>query len=323
MEITLYQNAFDRTPDNLKLSFAELCELFAAYMAQPFHRDDKKGRKAFSFGRCEGSRGNKNMRFLSGVAADIDTAPDAANYLTFGAACDMLEKLGIQFFAYSTTSNSEDHHHFRILLPFDHDVTPEQYPAAWHEVNKRFGNRLDRSTKDLARISFMPAAWHGGLSKGFNDSRYNLGGHPILSVADIKNLSTHQTDNNTISCNGFAPIDLPDLSQGRGLDWTGWDIYMDLKRSPYVSPAFLNDLGSNRAFIFMIRCAGRAQWLGHPITPEILAVLADQFEGQVLNRNTQSINEYVRRAQYALAHVYSNSAAMAQSASDGSDINPQ
>lgn len=159
MEVSVFKGAKDTAPQNIAVSWEDVCALASDLMAVEFARSNKTAHHAMIFGRCEGRRSNANVRFLSGLCADFDIGPDDPRYLSFQDRCDQLEAAGLKFIAYTTTKNSAGHNKYRLIMPYGRDVEPERCTAAWHASNAKLDGAIDASTKDAARLSFMPARW--------------------------------------------------------------------------------------------------------------------------------------------------------------------
>lgn len=201
MKITLFNGVKDTRPQPYTATFPELCDLLEGWQKVKCKRSDKLWYDAMIPGEC-GTRGNANVRSLSLPSADFDIGPDDPRYLSFQAFCDKLDREGLAYFAYTTTKNSGSHNRFRVLLPYAEAVPLECCRAAWHACNARFEGAIDASTKDPARLSFLPATWtenpfyepksKDADAKGmvtlidpFNAFRVKASGKPILSVEEI------------------------------------------------------------------------------------------------------------------------------------------
>ena len=199
MFITYFENARNTNSDVYDLTWSEIVISFQDAFAIPRHRADKLDCPALIAGLCEGKRANGNVRHLSMFAADFDIAPDDSRYRPFDAMCRDLDYQGYAFAAYTTTTNTRGHNRYRIILPLAKNVPADNWLATWEACNAKFDGAVDRATKDPARLSFLPAQWHGDeywdagkrkrikLTDPFNAFRTSSAGarRPILSDADI------------------------------------------------------------------------------------------------------------------------------------------
>lgn len=58
---------------------------------------------------------------------------------------------------HTSWSHTEDHHRFRVILPLQRDVTPEEYPALWRWAEMHSGREVDKKCKDSSRAYAVPA----------------------------------------------------------------------------------------------------------------------------------------------------------------------
>lgn len=330
MEITLFRGARDTAPDNFEVTWSELCEFVPGFMAIQRKRSEKLDHDALIFGRCEGRRAKSNARFLSGLAADFDTAPDAPGYVTFAATCDRLEREGFAFIAYTTTANEARHNRFRLVMPYAHDVPFELCQPAWHACNEKFGGAIDASTKDESRLSFLPADWTENpfsdpskgavtLAEPFNAVRLSMTGKPVLSAAEIASLSLSVGISEQRRCS--APPVFVDalreperrsLAHGKGANDPAWMLLASLSHSPLVKPWMLEQLPfekGQRDYRFMTAAAGNAIRANIPITADVVETLAEQFSRERLHREPP--RDVARQAENALAWAFRTSAGVA------------
>jgi hypothetical protein len=345
MYITLFEGARDTAPQVFEPEWPDLCEILAGWTNVRCHRSDKLDHGAMIPGLCVGSRSNANVRFLSALAADFDIGPDDLRYLGFHAFCDKLAREGLTFAAYTTTKNSASHNKFRVILPYASPVPVEHCRAAWHACNDKFQGAIDRSTKDPARLSFLPAAWVGNpfhdptlgmvtLDNPFDAFRAIPRGDPILSAAEIAALdpvfsgamnfasepvgiaetpSSPKVGARRVSHSPAAPVladaDRASLSRDKGPDDPCWRMLSDLRRSPLVRPWMRDRLPQeqgSRDHRFLRACARNALKFQYPITTEALVALAEQFSRDCLHRRPPA--DLMRQAENALAWAFNNPA---------------
>ena len=200
MEITVFKSARNTKNDNMEVTWDSLCDFMEEWTRVACHRSDKLNHHAMIFGRCCGPRNKSNIQFLSGLCADFDLGPADPRYVPFDDICDILDEMGFAYIAYTTTKSETAHNKFRLILPYARDIPVQFCAAAWHRCNEILGGGIDASTKDEARLSFLPADWQGNI---FHDRdnliqmvnpfvafRCNRNGNPILTDADITGLAT-------------------------------------------------------------------------------------------------------------------------------------
>ena len=331
MDLTFFFNARDTSPLNANIGWEALCDLLEFTSRCEWRRSRKLDFPAMIFGLCEGRRANANIRHLSGLAADFDIGPDDPRYIGFDDMCDRMEREGYAFAAYTTTKNDGAHNHFRLVMPYAEDVPVQHCEAAWHASNAKFGDAIDASTKDPARLSFLPADWCQNPfadSKGlvtlrdpFNALRVNVTGKPILSASEIAGLVT-------LTAPAGAPKGKPrtycvtpvlsareraSLAKGKALDDVAWRLLGDLN-GPLVAPWLRDELPldpGNRDHRFMCAVASKAIRNNLPITTDIIVSLVAQFSRGLLHREPP--HDAARQAENALAWAFRNAAEAAPS----------
>jgi hypothetical protein len=323
MEITLFRGARDVAPSNQTVTWPFLCDFALEMMRQERRRTDKLQHDALIFGRCEGSRANANVRFLSGLAADFDVAPDRAGYVSFDQRCADLASQGLAFIAYTTTKNARAHNKYRLLLPYDSDVRIDLCRSAWAACNAKLGGTIDKSTKDPARLSFLPATWTGNpfwdagrsescrLDGPFNDIRVASTGEPILTAPEIAELcpwnpfeAAKQAKSGVSGDRVLTDVERNTLAHGHSLESPLWALLAALDCSPLTCPWMLKQLPheeGNRDFRFMCAVAKRAVTQNLPINAETIIVLADQFSRKLLHREPPP--DAARQAENALSRA--------------------
>jgi hypothetical protein len=89
------------------------------------------------------------------IAMDIDTGNltlTDIKYRTFGAP----------LIAYTTSSAQPDDLKWRVIVGLNREMTVDEYPRVWRWFAQKFP--LDSATKNINRISFIPAAWISGVN---------------------------------------------------------------------------------------------------------------------------------------------------------------
>ncbi len=292
------------------------------------------------FGRCGGRRSNANMTQLCGLAADFDIGPDDPRYVSFHDMCDRMERDGYAFAAYTTTANDMAHNRYRLVMPYAAAISPELHPSAWKECDKLFHHAIDGSTKDAARLSFLPADWTENpfvdpakglvtLTDPFNAIRVSLEGKPILTSADLVALVEVSRDDRgnahenrhrerialkpyAVTPEALTAAERQSLAQGKSSADLAWNLLTDLRRSPLVKPWVRDKLpfdAGGRDYRFMTAVATKAVQSNLPITTDVIVTLAEQFSRELLHRNPP--HDAARQAENALAWAFRNFGASA------------
>lgn len=128
MELTFYRSARSTLPENETLDWRQVIEELQGFTSIEWGTDwrSKTDYGCFTFGRVEGRRANTNVRYLDGIAADIDIGPDDTRYLSFNDACAMVRAQGVRFIAYTTASSTSAHHKYRLYV---HDASQRAIQA--------------------------------------------------------------------------------------------------------------------------------------------------------------------------------------------------
>lgn len=205
IEITLFASAQSTQAHTLQtgVTWPEIVDFCRGEAKVPRHRSNKLAAPALIAGRCEGTRANANVRFLSLICADFDLGPDDVRYRTFDDMVQYLAAEDLSFVAYTTTANTAGHNRYRIIMPLARNVSPTVWPAIWQAANAKFQNTFDPATKDPARLSFLPAHWIGNpyhdgrkgtvkLASPYNDFAAYDEGRPILSDDEIDGIEASQ-----------------------------------------------------------------------------------------------------------------------------------
>lgn len=325
MEISLFRSARDTQPQPWSGSWRELCELLGEASKLPQSRGDKLGHLALIPGVCDGRRANHNMRVISAVCGDIDISPNDPRYLSFADACAMLRRNGLKFIAYTTTKNCAAHNRYRLILPYEHAIDVSYHLAAWQTCNHRLSDRFDPATKDPARLSFLPAQWHGTvqddrtglpLAEPFNAFDFEVEGKPALTASELQALHSDHSPSaaHTASLSPHLPlsnIEMLRLGLGKDADAPFWKLIIpeDIRKSIVVPRWTLDALPQeegNRDYRFMRAVASYAVRNNIPICAEAIEVLADCFSRDYLHREPSP--DAARQSENALRWALRSSA---------------
>jgi hypothetical protein len=118
----------------------------------------KEGAQLIGFYIKEGKRCNDNVRGASCMVYDFDSKVEGRHF-TIEAALELLDAADAEYTLYTTYSHSPELHKFRIILPFDSVITPDEFPQLWADVAQHFGfyADVDASCKDISRAYYLPS----------------------------------------------------------------------------------------------------------------------------------------------------------------------
>ena len=91
------------------------------------------------------SRGNANVTHIHAFVADLD-----------GQGFEKARLDGVTYCAYTTWSHQEHDPHWHVVIPFTEPVPVEWWGTVWQETVARLRLPVDQSTKDPARIFYLP-----------------------------------------------------------------------------------------------------------------------------------------------------------------------
>ena len=152
---------------------------------------------------------------------------------------------GIRHIVYSSASSTREHPKFRVVVPFDRLIKPEEIKRVWYALNTKYNELADPQTKDLSRMYYVPAQYpdaynfiqiHGGP---FVNLRQLLKDYPLAEMPDTSFRSSlssklqeqllqyrmEQLTNTKITWSGYR--DCPFVNQSlvveyRAISETGW-----------------------------------------------------------------------------------------------------
>ena len=316
IHVTCFSSATETKPLHVETTWAELVDFLASYQTCDHQRRDKKCHAAMTLAHIVGRRSNENVVVVSGIAADIDIGPDDERYLTFAQMNDLLGERGWAYIIYTTTKSSVSHNRYRIVLVFEHDISPDRHRAAWAAVNLKLGGVIDVGTKDPARLSFLPANWVGDyiddrtgqvtpFDDGFNAFAWG-NGNPILTADELCNLTSYYSPTRDVKtssqraaqkvvCATACPVPRPAAVVPAHVS-----ILADWRRSPYIKDWMraIADEPGQRDFRFLCSVARYALRIGLWIDVELLTALGPTFSISALGRSPP--DDLIRQAENAL-----------------------
>lgn len=128
--------------------------------ALPAHvvRATKRGTPAVSFVEyAEGERRSKlGVHAVTALVFDFDHLPTERAR----AVVTRLRQLAVAYLLYSSYSHRAkgvEDNCFRVVLPLNRPVTPNEYPELWSAFNSDLGGHADPKARDVARLWYVPA----------------------------------------------------------------------------------------------------------------------------------------------------------------------
>ncbi len=210
-----------------------------------------------------------------------------------------LREMGLAYVLHSTTKCSAQNHRFRIIVFLDRPVSALEYETLWLAVADRFGVGMDRSTRDISRLSVMPATWSGALNVfraqedgGLLDVDDVLLSYVPAPTADLDWGSLASTWESTPCKRGlFDPLceHRSELRRKRHGDLPTQNL-TDLDSSPIVPQAALERASTSprggRTYKLLCAVAASARRKGYELDQHSLAEIARQFSFRVGRRTS-------------------------------------
>lgn len=116
------------------------------------------------------TRGNRNVDAVTCLVVDMD-----------GESFDYARLDGLEWFAYTTWSNTPDDQHWHLVLPLKDPVPAEMWSHVWTRLHERINVVGDPATKDPARIFYLPQYPIGKFD--WSNRRYGMGERLDADVA--------------------------------------------------------------------------------------------------------------------------------------------
>ena len=167
----------------------------------------KKFAELFSLAAYNGDtrRNDFNVKGMNGAVLDFD---DGANFEDIERELE-----DIEYCAYSTYSHSSNCSKFRVVIPFTHTISTQQWQQVYRELTlDKLGNPkgLDSASKKLSQPYFFPSCPEENLSIAW--SKYNAGKTYNPEIGEIENeKNTKETNEKRKTINntpevGFSPM---------------------------------------------------------------------------------------------------------------------
>jgi uncharacterized protein (DUF927 family) len=146
LAISGFKNEIDNIPLQQEMTWADVRRRLSQHQERP----TKIGAQAWSPTKYKpgATRKNGGVESISCAVLDIDNGTPLA---------DVRGKLdGYAFLAHSSFSHTDEHPKYRIILPLNTPSPADNWPLHWARINHWLGNINDPTTKDQARIYFIP-----------------------------------------------------------------------------------------------------------------------------------------------------------------------
>jgi hypothetical protein len=231
----------------------------------------------------ETTRANANVVAWAGWAAvDVDD-----NIFEGDLEQILKDKFGdYNYVCYSTASSTIDHPKFRLVFELSNHIDQERIRHFWYALSNMLDNIVDKQTKDLSRMYYIPATYNNASNFFFVNA-----GEPI----DIDYLMARYPYDDSRNAKNFMDRLPPawreqivEYRKGK-LDNTSytWSGYQDCPFWPkrlateYIS---ISATGWYRQmYRIMIATAGKAVEKGYPITATQIVELCRQFDVETGN----------------------------------------
>ncbi len=201
-------------------------------------------------------------------------------------------ELNLNYVMYTTAGHAPEHNKFRLFIPFDRDVKPDEMMNVWYGGFKMFGGLSDPTCKDRSRAYYIPGDYPNTktmfasrVEGGTMDVDWLMKTYPKTVVPITPTTPFHQSSST--------------------FSWT------DLNNCPFVRYRWVNDYLCHKGvghysgvYKFMIRVAGQAKKSGYAITPQELGLLGRELDLRKDGRWVRQHRNFVGDATNAIKHVY-------------------
>ncbi|MES2192173.1 MAG: phage/plasmid primase, P4 family [Pseudomonadota bacterium] len=179
LSIVLFNNQFDNEPSPREYTWKQLK---AKYFSTHTVRKEKGGMVFSPVIYDEGTtRKNANVKAVYCAVFDIEHN---------GAFDEIRANLaGYRYAAYSTFSHRHSDPRYRLIIPLAKPVAAELWPIAWQRLNLWMGGIDDPSTKDAARIYYLPSRPPGSQEYFIEE-----GEGKAIDIDDLPELSSEKLE---------------------------------------------------------------------------------------------------------------------------------
>ena len=279
-KLTIFKNRFDNKTEK-QMEFSSW-ENFVSLL-HGLSKTDRQGKKdaeliSPAVYTKNTTRSNVNVEYWGRWAAvDVDD---------FDTGGHNLESILVSKFhkwsyvCYSTASSTIDNPKFRLVFDLTRQVEREEIKKFWYALNTELGDIVDKQTKDLSRMYYIPAQYSGANNFFFT----NIGDPVDVDYLITKHPYKEREGNN------FLDRLPPELQKAviehrkQSLDKTNvvWSDYRDCPFFPKhlaVEYRTISNTGwYHKMYQIMVATAGNAIKRGYPITANQIAELCRQFD---------------------------------------------
>lgn len=304
--LTVFKNMYD-TKTHRKMVFGNL-ETFE-HLFYVLSKEKKKGKKyaeLISPAIYENgfTRSNKGVLAWGGWAAvDVDDFKFAGNLKD-----ELIDRFGeYRFLCYSTASSTVDQAKFRLVFPLTGEVKHDNIKAFWYALNTEIGSLGDKQTKDLSRMYYIPAKYHGANNFIFTHDSDNLMDPDIIMKKHPyqEKKSNSFLDNLPESVRNEIIAHRKEKMNNTSISWSS---YLDCPFWPKkLSNEYLSITESgwyHKMYQIMVACANNAIKQKYPITSNEIANMCKDFDAS--SGGWYSNRPLEKEAERAIEYVYGN-----------------
>jgi hypothetical protein len=308
IRVTIFNNVYDKyTNKNLSFSNFSKFEEFLFGLSKIKYKN-KKDAKLLSpaIYQKQDTRANSNVIAWSQFAAvDIDTHDFKG---------DLEKELNAlygnwYYLCYSTASSRKEHPKFRLIFPLKAEIPSENISAFWHALNTEVGELVDKQTKDLSRMFYVPGTYSGAYNFFFiNKGAYIepdalIDKHPFKSTKGKTFFERLPEDLQELIIQRKK-----DLAENTGVSWSGYaDCPFVNKKmvDSYKSMAYTDGTGRyHMIYKMMVSIACTAINRKYPITQTEVADLIRDID--LATSNIYQDRPLVIEAERAIEYAYRN-----------------
>jgi len=144
--IVYFNDERDNVPQSKRPTWTEFIQAFGKHTIRPQKKGGVWSPARYKTGT---NRGNANVECISMLVADVDGGK---------AFADLKAKLdAYHYLAHSSFSHTPDKPKYRVILPLNQPVPVADWALVWARFNAMLEGVNDPSTKDPARIYFLPS----------------------------------------------------------------------------------------------------------------------------------------------------------------------
>ena len=225
------------------------------------------------------TRANKNVVNWAGwFAVDVDSYvfKDPKNFEN-----ELKEKFGqYEYVCYSTASSTIEHPKFRMVFPLTNYIQNKDIKDFWYAINTELDSAVDKQTKDLSRLFYVPADYPGAFNFFFrNPGKYIDPKEMIEKHPNPKK----ESENSLFSMSDSVRAQIINLNMSKcnNLDYS-WSSYKDC---PFVNKKMVTDYTLttstgwyHKLYTMMCSIASNAKRKGYPISAREIAILCKEID---------------------------------------------